>query len=81
MANYILKECVNTSRTHESFFPKIKNSFESKDKLVNIETGLSNFKNMIKLEDGITLSSINKNQIRIKKFFHIPNFEIYIIKV
>jgi hypothetical protein len=35
---------------------------------------------VIRLEDGITLNTMNRNKMKIKKFFHVPNFEIYIIK-
>jgi hypothetical protein len=35
----------------------------------------------IKLEDGFTMSSKNKNGERIKTFFHVPSFELYLIKV
>ncbi len=37
--------------------------------------------NPIRLEDGISLSIIKNSQNkRIKKYFHVPNFEIYFIK-
>ena len=36
----------------------------------------------IKLEDGISISIIKSHgEKRIKKFFHVPDFEIYVIKV
>jgi len=37
---------------------------------------------LIKLEDGISLNIVKSHgEKRIKKFLHIPDFEIYIIKV
>jgi hypothetical protein len=48
------------------------------------ESGISLTSNRsvnIRLEDGITLSIIKSNsESRVKKFFHLPNFEIYSIK-
>ncbi len=38
--------------------------------------------NCIKLEDGISINIIKSHgEKRIKKFLHIPDFEIYVIKV
>jgi hypothetical protein len=77
------------SRTHESFFPKIKNSFEieqsdscEKQKYNSNGNTTINLYNNIKLEDGITLNLIqNTSNTKTKLFFHVPNFEIYSIKV
>ena len=42
----------------------------------------NNKMNKIKLEDGISINIIKSHgDQRIKKFFHIPDFEIYVIKV
>ena len=42
----------------------------------------NNKMNKIKLEDGISINIIKSHgDKRIKKFFHIPDFEIYVIKV
>lgn len=77
------------SRTHDSFFPKIKNTFdieEDKDKNYNKKSNssntTSNFVNNIRMEDGISINILkNIGNLKIKKFFHIPSFDIYIIKV
>lgn len=99
---------INTSRTHDSFFPKIKNSFEldenenhlseinkkfnSNNVIINMNKNNNHnnriskdleslYTNNIKLEDGISLSIIKNNtNYRVKKFFSVPNFEIYFIK-
>lgn len=102
--NHPLSNRNSISRTHDSFFPKIKSSFEMHDDeppsevnkkfnsnnvIMNVmspgkksnELSTSNSCGNIKLEDGISLSLINNNgNKRIKKFFHLPNFEIYSIR-
>lgn len=36
----------------------------------------------IRLEDGISINILKTHgEKKIKKFFHIPNFEIYLVKV
>jgi len=88
---------VNISRTHDSFLPKIKKNLDENEyeKNNNILTefnydakdlysrNLEKNKNpKIKLEDGISINIIKSHgEKRIKKFLHIPDFEIYIIKV
>jgi len=40
------------------------------------------FNDKIKLEDGISINVIKSHgEKRIKKFLHVPDFEIYVIKV
>ncbi len=104
----------NTSRTHESFFPKIKNSFEMEEEtlkninkkfisnnvILNVNPSTKEVSypsfilydydspqledlilNSVRLEDGISLSIIkNTSEKKGKKFFHVPDFEIYFIK-
>jgi len=51
---------------------------------LNFNNNFNNFnnENKIKLEDGISINIIKSHgDQRIKKFFHIPDFEIYVIKV
>lgn len=87
----------NVSRTHESFLPKIKKSLNedeerNKENLLSESNKQHQFalsqnterprKVRIKLEDGISLNIVKSHgEKRIKKFLHIPDFEIYIIKV
>jgi hypothetical protein len=74
------------SKTHDSFFPKIKSNLEpdeetklknfSKPKSgTNSSTNIINFQ--IKLEDTVTISLINNN---LKKIFYVPSFEIFLVK-
>ena len=79
----------NVSRTHESFFPKIKNSFEidqaensiNKKSNSNNTTGTNLFQSL-RLEDGVSLNILkNTKNSKIKMFFHASSFEIFIIKV
>lgn len=81
----------NVSRTHDSFFPKIKNSFEMDQSAIeNLGDKKSNSSNNtstplpanIRLEDGISTNLIKcSKDIKVKNFFHVPSFEIYTIKV
>ena len=87
----------NVSRTHESFLPKMKKNLNGDEERNNFnllsefnnqqEYALSQNaerprKVKIKLEDGISLNIVKSHgEKRIKKFLHIPDFEIYIIKV
>lgn len=58
---------MNTENEHDNFY-------------VNNHYTLNN--NKIKLEDGISINIIKSHgDQRIKKFFHILDFEIYVIKV
>lgn len=79
----------STSRTHESFFPKIKNNFEmdqtesatNKKSNSNNTTGTLTLQH-IKLEDGVTLNIFKSTKnLKIKMLFHVPSFEIFIVKV
>ena len=79
---------VSISRTHESFFPKIKRNLE-----VDEETKLKNFSkprsgsnsvvnimsSNVKIEDVISLSYIPNTKL--KKVLHVPNFDIFLITV
>jgi len=92
----LIQNSVNISRTHDSFLPKNRNLQENEDgKNNNILTEINYKENedyiknrkinnqvKIKLEDGISIKIINsQGEKRIKKFLHIPDFEIYTIKV
>lgn len=47
-----------------------------------MENKIDKNKSLIKLEDGISINIIKSHgDQRVKKFFHIPDFEIYVIKV
>ncbi len=75
------------SRTHDSFFPKIKSNLE-----VDEETKIKNFAkpksgsnssvnliaSQVRLEDVISLTMISS---RLKKVLHVPNFEICVVTV
>lgn len=97
MDSSLIQNSVNISRTHDSFLPKLKKNLDDNEdgKNNNILTefnydakeiysrNLEKNKNpKIKLEDGISINIIKSHgEKRIKKFLHIPDFEIYIIKV
>jgi hypothetical protein len=68
-----------SSKTHDSFFPKIKTTF--KDRVQSLPDETIPTVTNIRLEDGITMSSINKNNSKMKILFHVPHFDLYIIKV
>jgi hypothetical protein len=93
----LIENSVNISRTHDSFLPKMKKNLEENEEVKNeiILTEFNydgketysghiekNKNPKIKLEDGISINIIKSHgEKRIKKFLHIPNFEIYVIKV
>jgi hypothetical protein len=70
---------VSTSRTHESFFPKIKTNFESEEELC--KNLLPKQEKSVSLGNGVSIGIMNSRlQEKNKTFFHIPDFEIYTIK-
>ena len=84
---------IRNPKTHDSFFPKIKNKFsEAIDCLLqskyNSNKSVNNcliendcpYKD-IKLEDCITLNILKTSYSKIKKMLYVNRFEILIIKV
>jgi hypothetical protein len=67
------------------FLKEINKRFNSNNPMINQAIDDCNTQSInkynVKLEDGISLSLIKySSTVRIKKFFHVPNFEIYSIK-
>lgn len=77
--DYNFNENIITNENENILNPA--NFMSSNNNTRKLDVGILS-ENKIKLEDGISINIIKSHgDQRIKKFFHVPDFEIYVIKV